>query len=293
LRASCAGSTRISTLRCPVWIDDTRQLNPAEAKAMKPPLPRTAQAVPRLPHVQLEIAKAVRTLMGLDQDELLRHQPTEIAALRRDFEALARDIPKAFEEAARLAKAEVYAALKKYSADQPRVPKGNLHGGEWTKGGGSGVSSDSSRDKSDDLKLRGNSATAADETPQPRLQYAASDTATASDADGAAARASAADSLNDSHAAAGVERTSDQTANVLPEKPTFDTSDAAILGEGNSAEHRTAIEKTLTYQLNDDALYAPGVIVINDDGGLGAAVDRVLRTLDGGNPVSVDFHATI
>jgi hypothetical protein len=29
---------------------------------MKPPLPRTSSAVPRLPHVHLEIAKAVHTL---------------------------------------------------------------------------------------------------------------------------------------------------------------------------------------------------------------------------------------
>jgi hypothetical protein len=32
---------------------------------MKPPLPRIQTAVPQLPHVQLEIAKAIGTLMTL------------------------------------------------------------------------------------------------------------------------------------------------------------------------------------------------------------------------------------
>ncbi len=111
---------------------------------MKPPLPRFESAVPRTLHAQLEIAKAIRTLFGPDQDELLRRRDAEIASLRRDFDALARDIPKAFAAAAALAKAEFFAALKKYSPDQPRVPKGNPGGGEWTNADDGGSSSGSS-----------------------------------------------------------------------------------------------------------------------------------------------------
>jgi hypothetical protein len=105
---------------------------------MKPPLPHSESAVPRTPHAQLEIAKAMRTLMAPDDDELLRRRQAEIIALRRDLELLTGDIRKAFDEAAALVKAELRAALKKYSPDQPRVPKGNHAGGQWTsesKGG--------------------------------------------------------------------------------------------------------------------------------------------------------------
>jgi hypothetical protein len=105
---------------------------------MKPPLPRIETAVPRLPHVQLEIAKAIRTLLGPNEDELARQRRTEITAIRRDFEALARDLPKAFEEAAEAAKAEIRVVLRKYSPDQPRVPAGNRDGGQWTSGSKAG-----------------------------------------------------------------------------------------------------------------------------------------------------------
>jgi hypothetical protein len=96
---------------------------------MKPPLPRTLSAVPRLPHVQLEIAKAIRTLAEPNEDELLRQRRAEIAAIRRVSESLASDVRKACEECLALAKAELRAALKKYSPDQPRVPAGNPGGG--------------------------------------------------------------------------------------------------------------------------------------------------------------------
>jgi hypothetical protein len=104
-----------------------------KAKPMKHPLPRTESAVPRTPHTQLEIAKAIHTLIGPDEEERARRCHAEIVALRRDVEALARDIPKAFEQASALVKAEMRAALRKYSPDQPRVPAGNRDGGQWTK----------------------------------------------------------------------------------------------------------------------------------------------------------------
>src|ERR1700731_2821167 len=121
---------------------------------MKPPLPRIESAVPRTLHVQLEIAKAIRTLAGPDEGELLRRRHAEIAAIRRDFELLAADIRKAFEEAAVLAKAELRAALKKYSPDQPRVPAGNSKGGQWTTEDGSGSPGDTSHAVGDTPKTR-------------------------------------------------------------------------------------------------------------------------------------------
>ncbi len=105
---------------------------------MKPPLPRILSDVPRTLHAQLEIAKAIRTLVGPDEHELARQRHAEIAAIRRDFGALARDIPRAFEEAAALAKAELRATLRKYSPYQPRVPAGNRDGGQWTSGSKAG-----------------------------------------------------------------------------------------------------------------------------------------------------------
>jgi hypothetical protein len=95
---------------------------------MKPPLPRIETSVPRLPHVQLEIGKAIGTLMT-PEDQPLRQGRAEIVALGRDLELLAGDIRKAFEEAVALVKAELRAALKKYSPDQPRISAGNTDGG--------------------------------------------------------------------------------------------------------------------------------------------------------------------
>src|SRR5580658_5170395 len=113
---------------------------------MNPYGPRILTAVPRTLHTQLEIAKAIRALAGPDEDELLRQRRAEIAAIRRDFELLAADIRKAFEEAGALAKAELRAALKKYSPDQPRVAAGNTDGGQWTTGDGSSGSPSNSSD---------------------------------------------------------------------------------------------------------------------------------------------------
>jgi hypothetical protein len=136
---------------------------------MKPPLPRILSAVPPTLHARLEIAKAIRALAGPDEDELLRQRRAELAAIRRDLEALSRDIRKAGEEWLALAKAELREALKKYSPDQPRVPAGNPDGGQWTTGdGGSGSPSSSS-------------GAASDEPGHP-TRYAARDTGTRTDA---------------------------------------------------------------------------------------------------------------
>jgi hypothetical protein len=100
---------------------------------MKPPLPHSESAVPRTLHVQLEIAKAMRTLLAPDEAELLRRRRAEIAAIRGELEAIKRDLQKAGEEYLALVKAELRTALaKKYNPDQPRVPAGNRDGGRWT-----------------------------------------------------------------------------------------------------------------------------------------------------------------
>jgi hypothetical protein len=48
---------------------------------MKPPLPRTLSAVPRLPHVQLEIAKAIHTLFDKHVQPPSRAEKAQISAL--------------------------------------------------------------------------------------------------------------------------------------------------------------------------------------------------------------------
>jgi hypothetical protein len=126
---------------------------------MKPPLPRILSVVPRTTHVRLEIAKAIRALAGPDEDELLRQRHAEIAAIRRDLEVLKRELLRAGREWLTLAKAELRTALVKYSPAQPRVPKGNHGGGQWTSGSKEGS-----------------------EAPTARAHYADSNTRTRTDA---------------------------------------------------------------------------------------------------------------
>jgi hypothetical protein len=106
---------------------------------MNPYRPYRLSAVPRTLHTQLEIAKAIRALAGPDHDELLWQRRTEIAALRRDLDVLARGVHKLGEELPALVMAELQSELRKYSPDQPRVPKGNDDGGQWTSGSKAGA----------------------------------------------------------------------------------------------------------------------------------------------------------
>jgi hypothetical protein len=93
--------------------------NQCKDLGMKPPLPRTLSAVPQTMHARLEIAKAIRALAGPDEDELLRQRRAEIAAIRRDLEALSRDIRKVGEEFLVTAKAELRKSLKERSSSRP------------------------------------------------------------------------------------------------------------------------------------------------------------------------------
>ena len=139
---------------------------------MKPPLSHSESAVPRTPHAQLEIAKAMRTLIAPDDDEPLRRRRAELAAIRGELEAIKLDFQKAGEECLALVKAELRAALaKKYNPDQPRVSAGNRDGGQWTSGSGEG------NDASPDLSGGG-----ANEVTGRRTSLAQADTKTTTDA---------------------------------------------------------------------------------------------------------------
>jgi hypothetical protein len=121
----------------------------AESEQMKPPLPRIETAVPRLPRVQLEIAKAIRTLTAPDQDELLQRRLAELAFMRGELDEIKRDLHKAAQECLALVKAELrtYFDVRRISeeidkagfrSDQPRWRRGSGRiSGRWRGGAGS------------------------------------------------------------------------------------------------------------------------------------------------------------
>ncbi len=67
----------------------------------------------------------------------MRHHPSDLAALRRHSWRLIHEA-SGFLVSERLA--QMHEMLAKYSPSQPRVPAGNPGGGQWTSGGGGGVS---------------------------------------------------------------------------------------------------------------------------------------------------------
>ena len=95
---------------------------------MKPPLPRILSAVPRTLHVQLEIAKAIRTLTSQEVPAQPQRPVETIAAgeeqhlINQFVRELLRDLHKAG-----------------FNPDEPRVPAGSADGGQWTSEGGSGA----------------------------------------------------------------------------------------------------------------------------------------------------------
>jgi len=84
---------------------------------------------------RLEVIEAMCTLAA-QEDEQVRHRQEEIAAVRRDFDALRRDwrllAPTLRQTCRDQALADAYAELRRYNPDQPRVPAGNPDGGQWT-----------------------------------------------------------------------------------------------------------------------------------------------------------------
>ncbi len=85
---------------------------------------------------QREMLEAFRTLASQD-DELIQQRRAEIAAIRRELEDIRRFIDAFRRQATEEVRTEILKELKarKYSPDQPRVPAGSPHGGEWTSGG--------------------------------------------------------------------------------------------------------------------------------------------------------------
>jgi hypothetical protein len=100
-----------------------------------------ATAIPQNPQVRLEIAKALRTLLE-DGDEQLRQRRAEIASIREDLAKIAQDIAT-FEHAARKL---ILPELRNYgyNPDEPRVPKHNTGGGQWTHVAANGSPNDAS-----------------------------------------------------------------------------------------------------------------------------------------------------
>src|SRR4029077_12459388 len=95
---------------------------------MKPSLPRILSDVPRTLHVQLEIAKAIRTLTS--QEALAQPQPP----VETDAAGEEQELIKQFVR-------ELLLDLRKagFNPDEPRVPAGSPDGGQWTSEGGNGA----------------------------------------------------------------------------------------------------------------------------------------------------------
>jgi hypothetical protein len=148
---------------------------------MKPPLPHSESAVPRTLHAQLEIAKAIRTLMAPDDDEPLRQRRAELAAMRGDLAVLVCDIRKLGEELPALVMAELQSELKKYNPDQPRVPAGNRDGGQWTSGNEAGSETPSVSASSPVTGATDASVDAVTSVSEKPARYAALETGTVTD----------------------------------------------------------------------------------------------------------------
>jgi hypothetical protein len=123
---------------------------------------------------QRDVLDAYRTLVTED-DEIAWQRRVEIAALRRDLENIRRLFDAATRQLREL-RAEMLQEpqARKYNPDQPRVPAGSPHGGEWTSEGGNGPSSS--------VPEGGDMATAADRRPARGTQYAQEETQTRTDA---------------------------------------------------------------------------------------------------------------
>jgi hypothetical protein len=97
----------------------------------------------------LERAAFERELSALrrDWEALKREIAAKRAAERREMQELRRKSDLAAENFLRVLNR--YAQQRKYSPDQPRVPAGNPDGGQWTDGGGTGAGRNDSRVLSD------------------------------------------------------------------------------------------------------------------------------------------------
>lgn len=93
---------------------------------------RILTAVPQTWQTHREIAKALCNLAQRDESERLQ-RCSEIATIRCELADISQCLQAALHDWA----AEVQAGLRKYNADEPRSPKGNSGGGQWTRLDGS------------------------------------------------------------------------------------------------------------------------------------------------------------
>jgi len=89
-------------------------------------------ALPKTLEARLEIMKAIGTLAAQHEDEQLRRR-AEIASIRRELEEIAQDLRKLCREWPSLVRSELGKAG--FDPNEPRVPKHNPGGGEWTTDG--------------------------------------------------------------------------------------------------------------------------------------------------------------
>jgi hypothetical protein len=89
-----------------------------------------ATAVPQSVEVRLEILKAAQTLTENGEDRL-RERRRAIASIRHDLEEITQD----FLKLSRGLRPQIREALRKYgyNPNEPRIPKYNPGGGEWTR----------------------------------------------------------------------------------------------------------------------------------------------------------------
>jgi hypothetical protein len=119
---------------------------------------------------QLETLRAACTLLAQERGDAARRRAEEIAALRHRAVDLA---VQQVEELRRRLDPRLRSRVIKYNPDEPRVPAGSPHGGEWTKGGGGNGSQGGAG---------GAPATATPPGAARGRQYAALDTGTPTDA---------------------------------------------------------------------------------------------------------------
>jgi hypothetical protein len=150
---------------------------------MTPYKNRIALVPPPTLEKQLEVLRAAREVLAQERDDAVRRRREEIAALRRrlgELVVLHTELQRQYgefvewiQEERRRRDPRLRSHVIKYNADEPRVPAGSPHGGEWTSGGG-GSPNDTGEAP----------ATAAPHGSQRGPQYAALDTGTRTDASG-------------------------------------------------------------------------------------------------------------
>jgi hypothetical protein len=89
-----------------------------------------ATAVPQTLEVRHEILKATRSLLE-DWEEPRRQRQAEIASIRRELEKIAQDIRRLRRDGPSLVLSEL--GKYGYNPGEPRVPKYNPGGGQWTR----------------------------------------------------------------------------------------------------------------------------------------------------------------